>query len=353
VKKVFYVIIFLVCTINFVQSRNQYDQKLTERNVLYNELQTKLYSDTVSPLKKLEMWQNLVSLDNEIIDDWIPSLFKEIDSLNTLNARKEHTFREKKQRLTERMKLFMYIGAGIAFIAFVFGIMIISGLISRKKLKRRLDIAIQAERDRDAYKSALDDKITEAKNLTTVRFELEHKISLLESEKSQLTEEYQTSLQSLESESERIRAELQNLSEVLDALKTENDDAKSKLQTTALQKDQAFTKLQEEFQNSVNHFRELIHNEREESIKKLREHEILLDELRNELRQAKSLLDEKERNDSHRQFREVTDANEESNRLRRMYDEQKEIIEEYRIALEKELESRKELESLLKDLLKK
>lgn len=346
-----FIITLFLCSIQ-IHGINDYEKVLTERNLLYQQFQESLNSDTVTPYRKLIILQELISADNQILDDWIPELLKEIDSLNTIiSTERKKSFNEINLLLEHRNILF-YSCIGLAAFLLFFIILLIVSAIRRKKLKKQLQKALQAERDRDAYKSALDDKILELLSFKSHNAELQNKINRLEAECGQKLSDADKIMLDANQEIQNFQKVNQELISGNESLKFQTEQLNQKF--SALHSDnEANIKLLQDEKSRVEELQILIGTEREESIKKLKEQEILLDEMRREIHELKSSLDEKTREELHEHFSQVSDVYDENNRLKKVIDEQVEIIEEYRKTLEQELDARKEFEIILKDLLKK
>ncbi len=351
--KKYFLFLFLFALYLFpVYGMKNYDKVLTDRNVIYNQMQEAIRSDTVPFMKKITLLQELIYMDNQIIDEWIPFLHKEVDSLNTVIFAERNNADKEIQTMLYHRNILLYGSAGLSVLLFMFVVFFIISAVKRKRLKKKLVKAQQAERDRDAYKSTLEDKIRECTELMAENVELENRFSRMESDLRQKLNEADQVMLGANVEIQNFQDKNQTLRNEIAVLKNDNElNLQKYSELDSLNK--AVMKSLEDEKARVAEYKALISREREESIKKMKEQELLLDEMRMEIHELKTVLDEKERDKHHQHFSQVSDVMDENSRLKSVIDEQKEVINEYRITLEKELETRREFEGILKDLLKK
>lgn len=353
-KKISGIVLVFVSFILTAQISDEYDRVLSERNNLYNFLHNAESSDTLSPVKKLELWQNLIQLDNRMLDEWIPALHMQADSLKTVMLLSETKFHDEKTELLFENKMLFYGGIALAGLLLFFLIILIVQVFKKRRLKKKVLVLMQAERERDAYKSALDDKICEMKIVKNENQGFEEIVARLKRELAEKTEGLNSQIESLKLQLQNSETELKNKETSLEFVRQSLETEISKLQLEIEQNTLvAKAESQDDFKLQIEELTLQMEKEREESVQKQLEKDLLAEDMRKELHSLKTLLDEKERDQHQQRFSEVSDVIEENVRLRRIIDELNGAVEEYRMLLEKELEYKKEIELMLREYMKK
>ncbi len=364
---------FLFVMITFIGAfaqKSNYEQMLVERNILHNQLQQAIFNDTIPPESKIAMADELIKTDNILLDEWIPSMLQQNDSLKDQLITTETNLKSEKSKIEEKAELYLYGGAVAAAIALVFLILLIVRSFSRKKLKQELKLAkdkivecialAKQIEDQNQMLSKRDSEISQQSSQIQLS---EEKMEMLNAEIQQLKAQLITHERTSE-ENKRLQQELsvmqEDLNNSLKKFSTDKDEMQQRIHELENQLSEQKSRFEElsavqvknecsEHENTISELNMLIERERDENLLRLREKEEILKQLRDELNELKALYDEKKRDESYSRFSEVSDVMEENATLRRMNAEQLEIIDEYRQTLEKELEIRKEFEAMLKE----
>jgi len=374
-KKFFASFLFVFLSVSFVFGNTDYEQVLQERNMLYNDAQSAMLSDTISDVVRLQMWQSLIQKDNQIIDEWIPFLQTESDSLKIQLGVIETSFAKTKSEMQERQDVLLYAGAGAAGLFLLFFILFIAVAVGKSKTKKKLKLALISVKEHDRLlevhqntKSLLDsadDKVEELKK------SIQMKTNEIETQKTLVSEteqKFSSQITQLKNEKLQIEQELSELKISIADKEKNLNEIHIQHNTQLAEKDFLIAGLTNELQllkNSTQHndckaneeeidkVNGLLEHEREENIKRLHEKELLMDEFRKEIHELRTALDEKNRDEHQVEFTVQTDLHEEISRLKRVNVDQAQLLEEYRLTLEKELEVRYEIEAMLKDLYQK
>jgi len=339
--------------ISFSQQAN-YDQLLSERNNLYNELQQISINDTITADSIITIAAQLLKADNVLLDEWIPLLHQQADSIKTEFLNSQTHFAVEKKELQKESEIFLYGGIGAAALAFVFLVLMFIFIFSKRKLKKKFklqaakstecDNLLQLQDESAARIEELNKKLAESNaQLSEAENKIEHK-------NAQLTElsAIKSQLYTKDENMNAVRNELNNLKQeskaIRNSLESEIVDLKS--QINELNQHELPQTECTEHTTRINELSSLLDREREGNINTLREKEELLEELRNEIHQLRSVKGDKSREELC--VDQSNDLIAENNNLKRMNAEQLEVIEEYRQTLQKELENRKEFEEMIK-----
>ncbi len=352
-NKILSVFVLLISFGLNAQPSSDYEYLLNERNNLFNSLGNNEFSDTLSPLRMLELWQEVIHKDNQLLD-LIPQLQMRSDSLQNVLENNEVSFQQKLEKLEKENKMLFYGGLALCALLLIFLIIMIVQAFSRRRLRARVNTLFHAQKDRDHYKSELENSLENIKDLTAQKTDLENHILKLKIEHNEIKEQFQSKTEGLDQVLQNTIAELRNKESEYELIHSKNET-----EILALQKDiekhilndktEALNKSMQE----VNTLLTQLEKERNESDEKLLAKDQLADSLRKEIHELKTQLEEKERDHQHTRFTEVSDIIEENSRLKSVIDDLNGVIEEYRMILEQELEFRKDMENLLRDFNKK
>ncbi len=336
--------LFLFCS---AQKSSDFDQQLTERNLLYNDLQAAKINDTVLPEQLSVHYESIISIDNVLLDEWIPLMLMNNDSLSQaiLSQKTEHQIAM--AELKEKHDLFFYAAVGTAGLILILLIIVIVQAVSKAKLKKKVGNSAKLKSEIDELKSTAE--------------QYDHQMDEAKLNKEELEKKVQQFVNQIEEKEKEKNTEVSNLNNRISELQKNLDSLSNEKQTeiSALQQQLLQTQQVEDNDDCIEHeqrikdMENLIENQRDEFLTTQREKEVLIDDLRAEIHILRTKIDETERDDSHERFSEVSDVIDENTKLKQKADELKDILDDYRQTLEKELEMRKELEQMLKDIIQK
>jgi nucleoprotein TPR len=321
------------------------------------------------------MADQLIKTDNILLDEWIPLLSKQADSLQTVIINNQSSYKTEKEKIQKDSEMYLYVGGGAVALAFILLIIVFLIQGSKKKLKKKKKLLQDTSVECENLKKQISDFQEEIEALKMSSSEANSKLSESEKNNNSLISEITslrhdieknnillTEISELQSRLQAKDEELNTAREECNILKQESEAARRILESEMDSLKDQINELRNQNQQEpecsghiekINELHSLLDREREENISILREKEELLNELRSEIHKMRVSEDEKNREDHYGQFTEVSDIMEENNRLRRLNSEQFEIIEDYRQTLEKELESRIEFEDMLNKFFQK
>jgi hypothetical protein len=321
------------------------------------------------------MWQNLIQKDNQIIDEWIPILQKETDSLKIQLSQIETSFAATKNEMQEKYDVLLYAGAGAAGLFLLFFILFVAVAVGKSKAKKKLKVALESVKKHDALlevhqntKALLDGADDKVEELQKSLLQKTNDIDAQKCLVAETEQKFLAQITLLQNEKVQTERELNELKETMSAIENKANDLQIQQNSVLAEEEVLISNLQNEIQQIKDasqqndslldegenaRLNSMLEYEREENIKRLHEKELLMDEFRKEIHELRTALDEKNRDEHQVEFTVQTDLHEEITRLKRVNDEKTQLLEEYRLTLEKELEVRHEIEAMLKGFFQK
>lgn len=346
----------------------EYDAQMGQRNIVYNEYQELKLNDSIllaQPLALSQKADSLLTMDNVLLDEWVPSLLQQNDSLK-IEANKVAFLDKEIMVLKQTNEMYFYGAAGAAGLFLIFFILFFVQTAGKRKARRKLKKLHANEKEKEEavsmvaqLKIDMDEKIAQLETILKEKNELLHTIDEKRSEITRMQSQVQEVDQVRNEFEVKLRDTQLAEEDKIAALKSEN--IALKIEVDALkQKESEFQNKHDEMTQYDNSnqmgndeerrkLEEILLHERDENLKKLNENEILLDDLRREIHELRTQLDEKNREEHYERFTSDSDVIEENTKLRQTIDEYRKVIEDYRQTLEKELLLRKEFEIMIRD----